>query len=322
MRIGVILPNTNLYGGVKRFYELGSVFLKLGHEFIIFTPEGIPSSWYKGHIETVTLSQISAYPLDALFITEIRFLEDLLKADVRRRIFYFVRASDDIRILKKHPEVEVFANSTNVLEIARRKYKLEAFEAFGGINTKSYYSKELKPKQAGEPYIIMCFGRLAEKKKGTMLVVKACEQLYKKGYNLKLLLFDTPVNERAKAKIDNFKTKVPYEFVLNHPVEKNVELYHKADIFVAAEKKAGYSNTGAEAMASGIPLIATSSGTRDFLIHNETGIVVSRWSCKIRKAIVYLIEHPGVLQNLAKNGRKKIEEFDWEALANRIIAHI
>lgn len=322
MKIGVILPNTNLYGGVKRFFELGDVFIRMQHQFIVFTPEGEPPFWYTGNVQTMPLTALDTEILDALFITETRFIDDLIRAKAGRKIFYFVRASDNLKLLKKHPEVEVFANSTNGFEIAKRKFGITAFKAFGGINTKAYQSKIIVPKQAGEPYTIMCFGRLVEKKKGTMLVVKACERLYKKGYPVQLLLFDTPVNDKAKKAIENFKAKVPYEFVVNHPVTKNVELYHKADIYVAAEKNAGYSNTGAEAMAAGIPLIATTSGTKDFLIHNETGIVVSRWVSSIQKAIIVLMNDYEKRKTLAQNGRKKIEEFDWEKLGERIINHL
>lgn len=322
MKYGVLLPNTNLYGGVKRFFELGNVFINLGHEFIVFTPDGVPPTWYYGNVITMNFSAIEQHKLDALFITETRFVNELVQANAKRKIFYFVRTSDDLKLIKKNPEIEVFANSINGFEIARDKYKINAFKAYGGINTKLYFAKKLEQKIQEEPFVVMCFGRLVEKKKGTRLVVKACESLYKKGYNIKLVLFDTPVNDKAKTVIENFETKVPFEFIVNHPVTKNVELYHKADVYVAAEKKAGYCNTGAEAMASGIPLIATTSGTKDFLINNETGIVVKRWSWKISRAILTLMNDFEKRKELANNGRKLIENFDWEILGKKIVNHL
>ncbi len=45
MKAGAILLQTNLYGGVKQFIELGRVFKHEGHEFIIYTPTGdVPAS--------------------------------------------------------------------------------------------------------------------------------------------------------------------------------------------------------------------------------------------------------------------------------------
>jgi glycosyltransferase involved in cell wall biosynthesis len=322
MRLAAILPHTKLYGGVKRFFEMGDVIVKRGHEFYVFTPEGKAPDWYHGKVETRSTSSLYDQAFDALFITEIQYLDILKKASARRKILYFVRPSDDLRLLKKYPEVEVFANSTNSLVIAKSKYGIEAFKAFGGINTDRFYPREDVAIEKNHIFTIMVYGRLVEKKKGTMLVVKACERLYRLGYPLRMLLFDTPVNEKAKLAIERFHTHVPYDFVLNHPVERNLELYHRADIFVAAEKNAGHSNTAAEAMASGVPVIGTDSGTKDFLIHEETGWVVPRKSSRIAEAIALLIVDEELRRRLARQAREKIKMYNWDALAEKILSHI
>jgi glycosyltransferase involved in cell wall biosynthesis len=321
MTFAAILPHTKLYGGVKRFFELGNVFLERGYTFIVFTPDGVAPGWYVGKVQTVKLSELPAYELEAIFITETQFLPEVDKAKAKHKVLYFVRPSDNLKILRQYPSVELFANSTNAYETAKSKYNIEAFKAFGGINTNTFQPKPFVKKAPGEPFVIMTYGRLVEKKKGTRLVVKACERLYKAGLPVKLLLFDTPVNEKAQKAIDDFKTNVPFEFVVNHPVHKNQELFHRADIYVSAEKKAGHSNTTAEAMACGIPVIGTNSGTRDFLIDSVTGIVIWRWSWSISKAIRLLMQNEELRQTLAKNGRRKIEEFSWEALTDRILKH-
>lgn len=322
MRLAVILPHTKLYGGVKRFFELGNVLLARGHEFIVFTPEGHAPVWHSGNVITKNLSEAQKEVFDAVFITETQFLPQLSALNSRRKILYFVRPTDNLRILKKYPDVEVFANSTNGYEVAKSKFKIEAFKAFGGINTKTYSPKILAPKKINDPIVILTYGRLVEKRKGTRLIVKACERLFKKGYPVRLLLFDTPVSEKAEKEIQKFSTKVPFEFVINHPVDKNAELFHRGDIFVAAEKKSGYANTAVEAMACGLPVIATTSGTKDFLIHKETGIVVSRWSWRIAAAIEMLINDFDLRFKLSQAGRKKVEEFSWESLAERIITYL
>jgi glycosyltransferase involved in cell wall biosynthesis len=90
---------------------------------------------------------------------------------------------------------------------------------------------------------------------------------------------------------------------------------------VAAEKKGGWSNTAAEALAAGVPVIGTKIGTRDFLIDMETGIKVWRHPYFIRRAIEKLIRQPALAQTLAANGRKKIEDFSWKKLADFIEAY-
>lgn len=322
IKLGVILPHTKLYGGVKRFFELGEVFIKKGLEFMVFTPEGIAPTWYKGNVPTLAISEISRFEFEAMFITEVQFLSDLAKANAKRRILYFVRPSDDLMKLNDFPDVEVFANSPNGLEVAKIKFGIEAFKAYGGINTRSYYPKDLQPKTEKDPFTVVVYGRVVEKKKGTRLVVRACEKLFKKGYNMRVVLFDTPVNEKATLAIRKFKADVPFEFILNHPVDRNVELFHKGDIFVAAEKSAGHSNTAAEAMASGLAVIGTNSGTGHFLVDGVTGVVVERSVMAISGAIERLMNDFDLRKKLAENGRKHIEEISWERLAEKILNYL
>lgn len=323
LTIAAILPHTKLYGGVKRFLELGNVFVEEGHDFYIFTPLGDFPTWFnfKGHV--LPLSEIKNFiSLDALFFTEPIFLDWVVESSAKHKIFYFVRESENLNKIKRYSNIEFYTNSTNLLEVARKKYKIEAFPAIGGINSKIFFPKKNLSKKDGEPFVIMAYGRLAEKRKGTAYVVKACERLQKKGYNIRLLLFDTPINSKMERTISKFKTSLPYDFVINHPYEKNVELFHKADLFVAPEKKAGWSNTSVEAMACGIPVIAAESGTKDFLFNRQTGLVVSRNSKSIAKAMIYLMENESERVAYAKNAYLKVMEFSWESLAKKIIDYL
>lgn len=322
MKLGVILPHTLLYGGVKRFMELGNIFVEKGHQFFIYTQDGIGPTWFDFRGEMKTFEDITSVELDAIFFTEPRYIPLIQEAKSKRKIFYFVRGNENLKKIKIIPNVEFFANSTNMYNTAKRKFGITCFKAFGGINTKHYQPKEHIKRDSSKPFIIMAYGRLTEGRKGTRYVVKACERIYKKNKNIKLILFDTPVDEKMKKAIEDFDTIVPFEFVTHHPVMKNPELFQKADLFVAPEKKAGWSNTSVEAMASGIPVIASTSGTNDFLFHEKTGLIIRRNSRHIAKAIVRLMEDDKLCQSYAEAGRKQIENFDWHVLADRIEKHL
>lgn len=321
MRFAAILPHTLLYGGVKRFFEIGNILHELNHEMIVFTPDGKGPDWYMGPVVTLAMTELDDQTWDAAFITDIAFLNVLVRLRARLKVFYFVKASDNLRQLKKYPEVVVFANSSELSKKARRSFGLEPYDAFGGINTDYYVPKIHTEDHPEGPFVIMAYGRLSRPRKGTRFVVRACEKLYREGFNVRLLLFDTVVDEDSRKKCEAFSSKAPFEFVLNYPIDRNLELYHRADVFVSAEKHAGYSNTSAEAMASGIPVIATTSGTRDFLFHLETGIVVWRWTYGITRAIRKLMRDPHLRKRLATNGRARIETISWRKLTLRILAH-
>jgi glycosyltransferase involved in cell wall biosynthesis len=96
-------------------------------------------------------------------------------------------------------------------------------------------------------------------------------------------------------------------------------LYSQADIFVSGERRAGWANTAAEAMACGLPVVCTPSGSRDFAAHNETALVVPfAYPFLLRRQIKRLIEDPELRLRLAEAGYRKIGEFTWDALAERL----
>lgn len=317
MNLGVILPGTKLYGGIKRFFELGNVFVELGHRFTVYVPEVEQPDWFTFKGEIKPMEALKTDSLDAIFTTESIFLEPFLGANAKRRIFYHVSNDKQMKVISKMKEVEVLACSTNVYE-HDKKYGLEDFKAFGGINLANYTPKEHYDIPADRPIHILAYGRLGMKCKGTRFIVKACEALYRKKYNIKLLLFDTPTNEKGRRRIAAFKTSVPYEFILNQPIEKNSEMFNRADIFVAAEGRAGWSNTVAEAMACAVPVIATKNGTRDILFDKQNGLICRRNSWSIRRKIKTLIKEQATREKFGRKGREVIENFDWRDLAVKI----
>ncbi|MGG9971335.1 glycosyltransferase family 4 protein [Ferruginibacter sp. SUN002] len=316
--IAVILPHTKLFGGVRRFFELGKIFIANGHTMTILTPDGIAPDWFDfaGTIDKV--SNIQQYKFDLLFTTEPVFLNDLLKADSRLKVFYHVGPSARLDDILKHKEIIVFSNSTNMYLHNKRTYNIETVKALGGVHIPAT-AKEITNKR---PFVIMCYGRLSRKGKGTNIVVKAAEKLYRSGQDVKLILFDTPLDEKGKEQIKSFTCAAPFEFVLNHPVDENEQLFKKADVFVAVERKGGWSNTAAEALAAGVPLVASNTGTNDFLIDGVTGIKVWRHSFFVKRAIEKLMNDIELQKLLATNGREKMKTLSWDTLAKFILQFI
>jgi glycosyltransferase involved in cell wall biosynthesis len=317
--IAVILPNTKLFGGVRRFFELGEIFIAMGHQMTVFTDDAAPPTWcnFSGRMDSIV--NLKKHDLDCLFITEPVFLQQLVNANARLKIFYHVGPRASLKEVLKHKEIMVFANSTNMFIRDKKRYGIEAVKALGGVHIPTH-PKEIRPTQS--PFLIMCYGRLSRKGKGTGIVVKAAEKMYKSGRNVKLLLFDTPLDDKGEKLIQAFNPKVPFEFILNHPVAENEQLFKRTDVFVAVEKKGGWSNTAAEALAAGIPLVASNTGTNDFLIDGITGIKVWRHSWFVKRALIKLMDNIQLQQTLAFNGRKKMESLSWNALAQNIIGII
>ena len=114
-------------------------------------------------------------------------------------------------------------------------------------------------------------------------------------------------------------TSVPHEFHLDLPQNRMAWLFGRADAFVSAEKRAGWANTAAEAMACRLPVVCTPSGSRDFALPGETALVVPlRSPYFIARALRRLIEDRSLADRLAEAGFLKIGEFTWPSLAARL----
>lgn len=319
--LGVLLPNTKIYGGVKRFLEIGNNCCALGHRFYIFTPDGQKPTWFPFKGEVRKFDDLEDTPLDLLVFGQVDLLPHALTAKVEKIFFYMINPKEKLGKLTKYPHIKFFANSSGIQDFAQKKYGIASVAAFGGINLERFPLRSKVHKSKDAPFVVMVYGRISKPKKGTMKVVKACEKLYRSGHNVRLLLFDSPTDAKAERAIEKFSTKVPYDFVLNHPVEKNYELYHRADVFVSAESSGGWSNTSAEAMACGVPVIATEVGTRDFLIPNQTGILLAGRRVKtIKSAIEQVMGDEEQLSLFAQEGRKQIEKYDWRLVTDNVLA--
>lgn len=316
LRLAVILPHTKMYGGVKRFFEIGNLLIDRGHQFDVFTPDALTPAWFNFRGNILPLGIIDTLKFDALFITEPEFLPVLHKADARLKIFYAILERRNIKSVLKEDGITIFANSSKMFAYLGGNSK-NVIKTIGGIDLNRFPYKP-RNRDPETPFTVMVYGRFYRKKKGTHLVIRACESLYKRGFNIRLLLFDSPVEQSARKKIEDFTVACPFEFVVDYPVERLAEVYHRADVFVSAERNAGWSNTSAEAMASGVPLIATQSGTQDFLINGETGLAIWRHPFFIRRAIKKLYRNPSLCESLRINARKKIEEFSWIELSRTI----
>lgn len=318
-KIGVILPNCRLFGGVRRFFELGEIFIQKGHQMYIFTPDGVGPDWFQFSGTVDKLDNLHQYNLTLLFITEPVFLINLVNAQAALKVFYHVGPRASLSGVLKHSDIFIFSNSTNMYVYDKKKYGIETIKAIGGVHIPET-AKEISSDQ--NPFTIMCYGRLARKGKGTNIVVKAAERLYKKGLPVKLLLFDSPLDDKGRKQLLDFKPKLPFEFIIDHPVNENAALFKRANVFVAVEKKGGWSNTAAEALASGVPLIASNTGTNDFLEYNVTGLKVWRHSYFVQRAILRLMGDIPLQKKLADQGREKMREFSWNTLADFILHFI
>ena len=318
MRIAAFLPHVEVFGGVRRYLEIGNALVRRGHGFTLFTPEGKKPDWLEYRGETRPFEAVSEANFDIGLCSEYSILDqfDALKAGAK--CFYFVLEGH-----KKEKEAArrgylLLGNSEGICRRIERKYGLRCFRAPGGINPDIFFPLPRDGPGADE-FKILCYGRIYKKRKGIQKVVRAVEMLSKHRTQLRLVFFDSLVGKDRRDPRPLIRTSVPYEFYIDLPQNRMAWLFAQADMFVSAERRAGWSNTTAEAMACRLPVICTASGTRDFAIHEKTALIVSfshPWF--LAKQIKRLVDDPSLRRRLADAGYQKIREFTWDSLAGRL----
>ena len=322
MKIAALLPHVEVFGGVRRHLEIGNELTKKGHTLVLFTPTGEKPQWLEfiGTVKPFEAMEGDSFDVGLLSEYSILAYFDRLRAGAK--FFYFLLEGH-----KKEKEVVrkpfyFLGNSEGICRRLEKKYGIRCFRAPGGINPKVFYPVEKAPgssRTAESAFKILCYGRIYKKRKGIHHVIKAVGKLYRGFPRLELIFFDNLVGEDRLDPRCLIKTSVPHEFHINLPQSRMAWLFSQADLFVSAERRAGWANTAAEAMACGLPVVCTPSGTGDFAIPGRTALVVP---CShpyfLSRQIKRLILDEELRSRLARAGHDKIMEFTWEALAGRL----
>ena len=339
MKIAALLPHTEIFGGVRRFIEVGNALIRRGHGFTLFTPEGRNPDWLEFRGEMKAFENIPDEKFDIGVCSEYSLLPHFERLIAQAKFFYFVLEGHKQERATAQSGFYYLGSSEGICRRIEQRYKVKCHRAPGGINpeifrplSKSESSEPpsdeetLSPSFSGKPPLaqalkILCYGRIYKRRKGVRRVIKAVEALYRKYPRLRLLFFDSLVGQEKRDPRPLIRTVVPHEFFLNLPQGKMAWLFSQADIFVSAERRAGWANTAAEAMACRLPVVCTPSGSRDFAFHNETALVVPfAHPLLLRRQISRLIVDSELRARLAEAGYRKIQQFTWDALAARLEA--
>lgn len=144
--------------------------------------------------------------------------------------------------------------------------------------------------------------------------------------NVRLDIIGTgPLESKLKQDVKDKGLESRVKFLGHVANEEIPKLLHKADIFIRPSLSEGLGISFLEAMAAGLPVIATPvGGIPDFLKDGETGLF-----CKVKnpgsiaKQVTKLIENPELRQRLIENGQKLVrEKYDWDLIAEEMKSRV
>ena len=334
LEISALLPGVGVFGGVRRFLEIGNALVRRGHRYVLYHPAGTRPEWLEFAGEVRPLAELQRASHQVLLCGEPSLVPEFEQASARLKLFYCVleKLPDERRIVR-HAGWTILANSSGIRERLWRRHRVRAVDAIGGINLQMFHPVEGARQRAGEPFRVLAYGRLSRSRKGTGLAVRAAERLARRlsrrfpawggtlAHPVQLVLFDHlgPGNEADPR--SQLRSRIPCEFHLDLPQERLAELYSSCDVFVSAERRAGWNNTVAEAMACGLPVVCTQSGTRDLALHRDTAWVVRfRQARFLAAGLAALQRDPVLRENLRRAALRRMASLSWDRVAVRLEA--
>jgi glycosyltransferase involved in cell wall biosynthesis len=167
---------------------------------------------------------------------------------------------------------------------------------------------------------LLTVGRLSVTKRVEMLI-DAVEILYKEGRKLNLTIAGGgQLEQNLKDIVTQKKLHDIIKVAGRVDPEDIPQMYRQNDLFVSASMQEGMSNAMLEAMASGLPIVATHCEGVEELI-TDNGIIVEQANAEaVAGAIRKVADDHLLLKQMAIAARKQAERFAWSGIAKEYLA--
>jgi len=317
MRISTFLPHVGVFGGVRRFIELGNAWCALGHDVTLFHPAGTAPEWlaYRGRV--APLDAAAADSADLAVCADPHTYDAFAAHAAGTHLYYCVIEGDaGAARAQADPRIMLAANSGTLRRALAPRGK-PVLDGIGGISVQQFRPDPRA--RAERPLRILLNGRRSRPKKGTDLILRALRGLERR-FPIEIVLFDSVGPENRQDPRDGAPLPPGARFVLDPSQAELVALYQGAHVFVAAERKAGWCNTALEAMACGCAVACTRSGTGDFARDGGNALVIGvRHPFFIRRAVTRLLADPALRERLSTAGPATAARWTWDMLAKKLL---
>ena len=189
-----------------------------------------------------------------------------------------------------------------------------------GVNTKNFGHQYRVSNYFGQgnKKVILFVGRLAEKK-GVTYLIEAMRQIDA----ILVIVGDGPLRAELEQQALSIKEKIVFLGAKTHTELKTI--FASSDIFVAPSVTAedgdqeGLPTTIMEAMASGLPVVASDSGGINQLIINHVNGLLCEEKCiwQLIDNICSLLNDENLYQKIVENGKQTIEKYDYVNIAKK-----
>lgn len=226
-----------------------------------------------------------------------------------------------IKVIWKNASL-VVSNSEGLKNLAlKTKPDQEIKVIYNGADIEEF-KPGLDSEYLGGTFRIICVSRITGRK-GIRYLIEAVSQLISKYPQIRLqIVGEGNEKKNLEEQVKKLKLENVVEFcgLIKH--QNLPDYYRKSNVFVLPSLNEGMSNTMLEALASGLPIIATDTGgTRELIKGDINGLLIKmRDSGDIAQKIEILIQNKDLRQKMGKESRSLAEKFSWKNVAGQYAA--
>ncbi|NEW06674.1 glycosyltransferase family 4 protein [Paenibacillus sp. SYP-B3998] len=192
-----------------------------------------------------------------------------------------------------------------------------------GVDLDQFKPREQR-KTVGKPFVILFAGRLIPQK-GIPVLMKATQIVRKSVPHVKLVIAGGTGHPSYKQYLKRLAASLHIPVTFKGYVSRSQmpNFYASGNCFVCpSQKLEAFGLVNVEAMASGIPTVASrNGGIPEIIDHRSNGLLVTNYLSPqaFAKQIITIAQHPLIAKKLAKQARKDvIRRFSWKATANKL----
>src|SRR5437016_4417864 len=166
MRIGLFLPHVGVFGGVRRYLELGNEWTALGHAVTLYHPEGSPPAWLPFMGRTSPLPAARGEDSELAICGDPDTYTAFRSHRARHHIYYCVLERDPgLRAALADGTVLLMANSGPLRRQVQKRSARVVLDGVGGIRPERFRPDAAK--RPAETLRILVNGRRSRPRKGT-----------------------------------------------------------------------------------------------------------------------------------------------------------
>lgn len=234
------------------------------------------------------------------------WLRLFIKPFIKKIVWHATAHSEEREILSVFPEAK-----TRVIPNGIYLADFKEHETL----SRPQYVKRFAKREIEVSQIILSVGRL-QKVKGFDILIKAFKKVLEKLPNA--ILFIAGEDEGEKSNIESLLKVLNIEdrvVLVGKVVGKDkIDLFVNADVFVLSSHSENFGIVYAEALASGIPVVASTGTPWDVVEAANCGRWVPNTPADTAEAVLDLLSRDR--NELRQNALKFIEKFDWKKISS------